>query len=70
MSKMTIEVEFLAGTPLEEAVKEAKEKAKLWQVAFVKFNFNGVPFSISENASVSKCILDYTEGTYTYSIVS
>lgn len=56
MSKMTIDVEFLAGTSIEEAVKEAKHKAVQWDVAYVCFNFNGVSMSIGKNADVQEAV--------------
>ena len=62
-SNMTIKVEFLAGTELEKAVVEAKEKAELWQVAFVKFDFNGASFSIGANADVEEVVAEW-KNTY------
>lgn len=41
MSSMTVKVEFLVGTPIKEAIQEAKQKCIFWQVAYVYFNFNG-----------------------------
>ena len=35
-TKMEIRVEYLAGTELRKAIIEAKEKAKKWDVAYVK----------------------------------
>ena len=52
MSNITINVEFLAGTSVEEAVYEAREKARSWDVAYVCFNFNGVKCSIGPKADV------------------
>lgn len=51
-SNMTINVEFLAGTTIEEAVEEAKLKAEKLDVAYICFNFNGTSFSIGRNADV------------------
>lgn len=39
MSKMVIEVKFLHGTNLKEAIAEAKRKAFEWNVC-INFNFN------------------------------
>lgn len=47
-SNMSFEVEFLAGTKLEDALDEAKEKAILWNLAYVTFDFNGVKVSCSK----------------------
>jgi len=58
-SNIEIKVEFLAGTDISEAVTEAKQKANLWQVSFVSFNFNGTDFSISPSADVEKVIKEY-----------
>ncbi|MNR37504.1 hypothetical protein D3C85_1555260 [compost metagenome] len=51
-----INVEFLAGTDIEEAVKEAKQKAFFWDVAYVCFKFNGVNMSIKQNTDVEKAV--------------
>ena len=54
-----INVEFLPGTSVEEAVAEAKEKALAWDVAYVKFNFNGASFSIGRNCDVYAAVEEY-----------
>ena len=61
-SNMTINVEFLAGTKIEDAVKEAKEKAQQLDVAFICFNFNGVHLSIGRNADVSDVVNQWKYG--------
>lgn len=58
-SAMCVEVEFLAGTDVEKAVTEAKLKAAQWDVAYVKFNFNGASFSIGRNADVFEVVQEY-----------
>jgi hypothetical protein len=58
-SNITIKVEFLAGTEIEKAVTEAKQKAELWQVAYVAFKFNGVSFSIGANADVEDVVAEW-----------
>lgn len=55
-SNICINVEFLAGTSIEQAVIEAKDKAILWQVAYVKFDFNGVKMSIRSSSSVIEAV--------------
>ena len=50
-SNISFEVEFLAGTSLEDALEEASVKAYLWGVAYVKFNFNGIRISVRPAAS-------------------
>ena len=58
-SNITIKVEFLAGTEVEKAVAEAKQKAELWQVAYINFDFNGVSFSIGANADVEEVVAEW-----------
>lgn len=61
MSNITIEVEFLAGTSIEQAIGEAKIKASLWNVAYVKFNFNGVKISVKQNTDVEKTVKKFMD---------
>lgn len=70
-SSICIEVEFLAGTDIESAILEAKQKADQWDVAFVKFSFNGANFSIGRNADVYEAAEEFrnTSGK-PYGIVS
>jgi len=58
-SAIVVSVEFLAGTDVKEAVLEAKRKAEEWDVAYVKFNFNGASFSIGRNADVYEAVKEY-----------
>jgi hypothetical protein len=60
-SNTCLPVEFLAGTSVEDAIKEAKQKAVLLCVAYITFNFNGVRFSISSRADVEKCAKEFLE---------
>lgn len=53
-SKMTVKVEFLAGTSIESTIEEAKEKACFWDVAYVKFDFNGTSVSVRQNTDVKE----------------
>lgn len=60
MSNIIINVEFLAGTSVAaQAVTEARTLAIQNDLAFVKFNFNGIPFSISQRADVDDCVKQY-----------
>jgi hypothetical protein len=52
MSNLSINVEVLAGTSIEKAIVEAKDLAQRMDLAFVKFNFNGVRMSVSRGADV------------------
>ena len=63
MSKMSVNVEFLCGTDVKEAIQEAKLKASLWNVAYVCFKFNGKSFSVSRNADVIKMIAEFDTDT-------
>lgn len=54
MSNVKVNIEFLAGTSIKQAITEAKQKAILWDVAYVCFNFNGVSMSIGKNADIDE----------------
>lgn len=58
-SNITVEIEFLAGTNIDDAVTEAKQKAAEWGVAYVKFKFNDVSFSIGGGADINKVLEDW-----------
>ena len=62
MSVMILTVDFLPGTSLKDAVAEAKQKALTFDVAYVKFEYNGATFEIGRNANVFDVIKDYEEG--------
>lgn len=49
---MTMRVEFLPGTSLEEAITDARDKARALNLAYILFNFNGVSFSIGQYADL------------------
>lgn len=53
MSNLTISVEVLAGTSIEDAVQEAKDLCIKLDVAYVTFWFNDVKFSVGKNADTS-----------------
>ena len=54
MSKMTIKVSFLAGTDIRTAVIEAREKANMFQVNTISFNFNGIECHVKGDSNISK----------------
>ena len=56
MSDMTLKVEFLAGTAIEEAIQQASSLAKKLDLAFVSFTFNGIDCSISSKAIVKEMV--------------
>lgn len=70
MNNMYIRVEFLVGTTLENAVQEAKYKAEKWDVALIKFNFNGVEFSIGRNADVCEVLEQFRSALQSQSLAS
>ncbi len=51
-SNIILKVEFMTGTCIEDAIKEAKIKAGEWKVAFIEFTFNGVSVLINKNSKV------------------
>ena len=61
MSKIVIEVSFLAGTDIFQAIRESKEKTKEWNVAIIKFNFNGIDIYISSDSDEYEIYEDYKE---------
>lgn len=60
-SNICVNVEFLAGTSIEQAVNEAIQKSILWQVAYVKFNFNGVRMSIKQTTNLIEAVDKFHE---------
>ena len=67
-SNMTVRVEFLIGTTIEQAIKDAKMKAEELDVAYICFDFNGVSFSIGRNANVRNVIKEWRHATEKYHI--
>ena len=61
MSHITIDVELLAGTDIENAIKEASMLAKNLNVAYICFDFNGSNISISQNPDVNDVVRQYHE---------
>lgn len=61
--KMCLNVEFLAGTGIEEAVSTAKQFATNMGVSFVCFDFNGVSISVTGNTDVFDIVEAYNERT-------
>ena len=64
MSSITMKVSFLAGTKLEDAIKEAKLKAISWNIAYVEFNFNGIIFNIGSGANIKEVLKQYPKKDY------
>lgn len=51
-SNMEMTVGFLPGTSIQGACTEAKEFAIKFNLAFCRFEFNGVKCNISQNANI------------------
>ena len=58
-SAICIPVEFLAGTEVEDAILQAKLKAREWDVAYVTFNFNGTSFYVGRRADTKNALEEY-----------
>ena len=56
---MTINVEFLAGTDIKVAIAEAKEKACMWDVAYISFKFNGVDVNVQQSTDVDSLVAKF-----------
>ena len=65
---MTIDVDFLSGTTIEQAVKEAKLKARHFDVAYVCFDFNGTSFRIGRNADICEVLEEWRNKDSKYGI--
>ena len=61
MSVFKLKLEALAGTDIEDAVKEAKYKCSQLNLAYVYFSFNGVSVSVGKRADPSKAVQQYIE---------
>lgn len=51
---LSIQVEFLAGVDFSNACYQAKELAQQLNIAYVKFNFNGIGVSVGQNLTLDK----------------
>ena len=58
-----LQAEFLAGTTMEQVVSEAKALAIKLDLAYVKFNFNGINISVGKTADVEYIKKEF-EGIY------
>lgn len=52
MSNLILNVEVMPSTVIEYAIREASELALKLDVAYVKFVFNGVTFSVGSRPSM------------------
>lgn len=62
---MEITVTFLAGTSIEDACTEARRFAIANNLAYVKFDFNGIKCSISQRCSVERASEKFMEALKT-----
>jgi hypothetical protein len=56
---MIIDVSFLPGTGLREALEEAKSKAELWNVTGIRFNFNEWEWMITKETDIDVAISNF-----------
>ena len=61
MSVFNLKLEPLAGTDIEDAVREAKDKCISLNLAYVYFSFNGVSVSVGKRADPRKALQQYLE---------
>ena len=61
MSVFKLKLEPLAGTDIEDAVREAKYKCSQLNLAYVYFSFNGVSVSVGKRADPDKALQQYLE---------
>ena len=61
MSVFKLKLEPLAGTDIEDAVREAKAKCISLNLAYVYFSFNGVSVSVGKMADPSKALQQYLD---------
>ena len=61
MSVFKLRLEALAGTDIEDAVKEAKYKCSQLNLAYVYFSFNGVSVSVGKMADPAKALQQYLD---------
>jgi len=62
MSRMSVRVEFLTATKIENAIREAKSKALIWDVAYVCFKFNDTDVSVGCNCDVTVAAAVWVDG--------
>jgi len=61
LSVFKLKLEPLAGTDIEDAVREAKAKCISLNLAYVYFSFNGVTVSVGKRADPSKALQQYLD---------
>jgi hypothetical protein len=59
MSCFSIDVQPLAGTTIEQAVSDAKDLATKPNLAFVRFDFNGVSMNITSACNEARAVSEF-----------
>jgi len=59
MSVFKLKLGVLAGTDIEDAVREAKCKCISLNLAYICFSFNGVSVNVGKRADPSKAVQQY-----------
>ena len=59
MSRIVMEVSFLTGTTIEEAILDTIEKCKEWNVAGIEFDFNGVTLFVNSQTLLHDVYSEY-----------
>jgi len=52
MSRIELLVSFLAGTDIVDAIKDARRLARILDVAYIKFDFNGISVAVSQDPDI------------------
>jgi hypothetical protein len=58
-SNFFLTLEVMPGTTFEDAVSEAKQKARAYNLAGIRFTFNGTSFLIDANVKVTELVSKY-----------
>ena len=61
MSVFKLKLEALAGTDIEDAVREAKAKCISLNLAYVCFSFNGTLVNVGKRADPAKALRQYLD---------
>ena len=61
MSVFKLKLEALAGTDIEDAVREAKDKCISLNLAYTYFSFNGILVSVGKRADPAKALQQYID---------
>ena len=59
MPKGILKINFIAGTHITTALKEAKKESSHFRYVLYWFNFNGIKFSIWQTADLEKALIEY-----------